>query len=126
MTNTDTNTELPRPSAATGPERFFGALRRTGVVRGRDRWIAGVCGGLAQRLGVNPAWVRGAAVVLALLGGLGLLLYGLAWALLPDATGRIEAEAAHRGDVSASFAVAVGLVVVDLLGGAGLSLPWHW
>ncbi|NAZ88682.1 PspC domain-containing protein, partial [Kineococcus indalonis] len=120
----------PTPSAGvagtTGPERFFGAVRRTGVTRGRDRWIAGVCGGLAARLGVNPAWVRAAAVVLALLGGLGLLLYGLAWALLPDATGRIEAEAAHRGDVSASFAVAVGLVVVDLLGGAGIGLPWTW
>ncbi|WP_432494958.1 PspC domain-containing protein [Kineococcus gypseus] len=117
--------EVPAGRRAA-PERFFDALRRSGVVRGRDRWVAGVCGGVGHRLGVNPAWVRGAVVVLALLGGLGLLLYGLAWALLPDLTGRIEAEAAHRGDVSASLVAAVALVVVDLAGGAGFGLPWNW
>ncbi|WP_432537075.1 PspC domain-containing protein [Kineococcus arenarius] len=132
-----TNTEIPTPSAGApheaadgprrpAPDRFFDAVRRTGATRTPDRWIAGVCAGLAHRLGVNPAVVRALAVLLVLLGGVGLLLYGLAWALLPDATGRIEAQAAHRGDVSGSFVAAVALVVVDLLGGAGIGFPWSW
>ncbi|WP_432484019.1 PspC domain-containing protein [Kineococcus esterisolvens] len=131
-----TNTEIPSPAAGAphedpraprpAPDRFFDAVRRTGLSRGHDRWVAGVCGAVAHRLGVNPAAVRVATVLLALLGGVGLLLYGVAWALLPDATGRIEAQAAHRGDVSASLVAAVGLVVLDLLGGAGLGLPWIW
>ncbi|MCI2237970.1 PspC domain-containing protein [Paenibacillus sp. TRM 82003] len=133
MTNTDANTdptgtsrELPPAGPRPGPDRFFDGVRRTGLTRGHDRWVAGVCGGVAHRLGVNPAAVRVGVVVLALLGGLGVLLYGLAWAVLPDATGRIEAQAAHRGDVSASFVAAVGLVVLDLIGGVGLGLPWNW
>lgn len=111
-----------RPSAA---DRFFVALRRSGPTRSSERWVAGVAGGTARRLGVDPLAVRVAFVVLSLFGGLGLGLYGLAWALLPDATGRIEAQAAHRGDVSGALAVAVGLVVLDLILGQGLlGLGW--
>lgn len=133
MTTTE-NTQSSEPHADPTPvnltkqssaDRFFGAIRRTGLVRSRDRWVAGVSGGIAQRIGVDPVVVRVAFVVLSLFGGLGLGLYGLAWALLPDATGRIEAQAAQRGDVSPSLAIAVGLVVLDLLLGQGLlGLGW--
>jgi len=90
-------------------------------VRGEDRWFAGVCGALARRLGVDPVVVRGVLVALTVVGGLGLALYGLAWALLPDARGRVEAESALRGDVSASLAGAGALVVVDLVVGGGVT-----
>ncbi|WP_432547737.1 PspC domain-containing protein [Kineococcus sp. SYSU DK004] len=107
--------------ARSGADRFFDRVRGLGVVRGGDRWVGGVAGGLAQRLSV-PSWtVRAAFVVLALLGGAGLTLYGLAWALLPDSTGRIEAQAAQRGDVSVALVVAGLLVVGDLLFGVN---PW--
>jgi phage shock protein PspC (stress-responsive transcriptional regulator) len=113
---------LTKPSSA---DRFFDAIRRAGLVRGQDRWVAGVAAGIARRVGVEPVVVRAAFVVLSLFGGLGVGLYGLAWALLPDATGRIEAQAAQRGDVSGAFAVAVGLVVLDLILGQGLlGLGW--
>lgn len=119
---TDAPQDTAKPSAV---DRFFAAIRRSGIVRSRDRWIAGVAGGIAERAGVNPLAVRAAFVVLSLFGGLGLGLYGLAWALLPDATGRIEAQAAQRGDVSGSLALAVGLVVLDLVLGQGLlGLGW--
>ncbi|WP_432562420.1 PspC domain-containing protein [Kineococcus sp. SYSU DK003] len=111
-----------RPSAA---DRFFGAIRRSGLVRSRDRWIAGVAGGIAQRTGIDPTAVRIGFVVLSLFGGIGIGLYGLAWALLPDGTGRIEAQAAQRGDVSGALVLAVGLVVLDLIVGNGLlGLGW--
>ncbi|PRY14036.1 PspC domain-containing protein [Kineococcus rhizosphaerae] len=113
------------PAARTAADRFFTGVRRTRLVRSRDRWVAGVAGGLADRAGVNVNVVRVAFVVLSLFGGIGLGLYGLAWALLPDATGRIEAQAALRGDVSAPLVLAIGLVVLDLVFGNGLlGLGW--
>ncbi|NYD22392.1 PspC domain-containing protein [Kineococcus aurantiacus] len=114
------------PATRTAADRFFGAVRRTRLVRSRDRWIAGVAGGVAERAGVNPNVVRVAFLVLSLFGGIGLGLYGLAWLLLPDATGRIEAQqAVQRGDVSGALVLAVGLVVLDLVVGNGLlGLGW--
>jgi len=110
-----------------GIDRFYDAVRGWGAVRGSDRWVAGVCGGLGRRFGLDPLVVRGAFVLLALMGGVGLLLYGLGWALLPDAAGRIEAEAARHGDVSASLVAAGALVLLDLLLGNGLlGLGWIW
>lgn len=48
-----------------------------------DRWLAGVCGGLARLTGVAP-WVwRLATVVLALWGGGGVLVYLLLWIFVP-------------------------------------------
>ncbi|NAZ82442.1 PspC domain-containing protein [Kineococcus sp. R8] len=111
------------PSAATA-DRFFAAVRAWGAVRpvepGQRRWLAGVCGALATRWNADPLLVRGGFVLLTLLGGVGLALYGLAWALLPDARGRLEAESAVRGDVSAALVLATALVVVDLVAGHGL------
>ena len=48
-----------------------------------DEKIAGVCGGLAEYFGVDYTLVRLIAVVLALLGGSGLLLYLVAWIIMP-------------------------------------------
>ena len=60
-----------------------------------DRQIAGVCGGLAEYLGLDPLLVRIVMVVLALAGGgLGGLFYVLAWVFIPEAPGRDGSEAA--------------------------------
>lgn len=48
-----------------------------------DRVIAGVCGGLAQHLGLPPVVIRIAMGVGVLLGGAGALLYLWLWALTP-------------------------------------------
>ena len=112
------------PAPRTAADRFFAAVRQYGAVRatehGPRRRVAGVAGALAERWGIAPWVLRGAFVVLTLAGGIGLGLYGLGWALLPDARGRLEAEAAHRGDVSPTFVLVVALIVVDLLLGHGL------
>jgi|tagenome__1003787_1003787.scaffolds.fasta_scaffold20350787_2 phage shock protein C len=47
-----------------------------------DKKIAGVCGGLARYLGVDPVLVRIGAVVLAAMGP-GLIAYVAAWILVP-------------------------------------------
>jgi phage shock protein PspC (stress-responsive transcriptional regulator) len=48
-----------------------------------DRYIAGVCGGLAQYLEVDSAMVRVVFLVLFVFGGIGLLPYFYAWLALP-------------------------------------------
>lgn len=49
-----------------------------------DRWLGGVCGGLAASTGFE-SWVwRLIVVVLALFGGAGVLLYLLLWIFVPS------------------------------------------
>jgi phage shock protein PspC (stress-responsive transcriptional regulator) len=51
----------------------------------RDRMIAGVCGGLAESLGLDAGLIRIALVALTVLGfGVGIVLYLAAWFLAPE------------------------------------------
>ena len=50
-----------------------------------DRKIAGVCGGMGEWLDVDPVFLRVAFVLLALLGGLGILVYVVLWLFVPRA-----------------------------------------
>ncbi|WP_127126638.1 PspC domain-containing protein [Georgenia sp. SYP-B2076] len=111
----------PAWQATPASSGFFDSLRRTGVWRGEDRWIGGVAAGVARRLDVDPLLVRGILVVMTLFGGLGMLLYGVAWALLPEESdGRIHLQEALRGNVDAALAGALAFVVI------GISRPGTW
>ncbi len=48
-----------------------------------DKMLAGVCGGLAEYLGIDAVFVRLAAVLLAFASGVGLFLYPVLWLVLP-------------------------------------------
>ena len=48
-------------------------------------------------MGIDPLIVRGIFIVLALFAGVGVLLYGIAWALLPEPDGRIHVQEAAAG-----------------------------
>lgn len=48
-----------------------------------EKMIGGVCGGLAESLDVDPTLVRLVFVLLALLGGHGILLYLILWIVMP-------------------------------------------
>ena len=61
------------------PERPYRRL----TLSVNNKMFAGVCGGIAEYFGVDPTLVRLAAVVLALLGGSGLFIYGVAWIIMP-------------------------------------------
>ena len=50
-----------------------------------DRIIAGVCGGLAAYLHVDPLILRILFVVLAILNGIGVLVYLALWIVVPSA-----------------------------------------
>src|SRR5512146_2811448 len=49
-----------------------------------DKKIAGVCGGLAEYLDMDPTLVRLIWVMLALFVGWGILGYLIAWIVLPE------------------------------------------
>jgi phage shock protein C len=55
------------------------------LVRSRnDRMIAGVAGGLAATLNIDPLLVRIVLLALAFLNGFGLMLYVALWLLVPN------------------------------------------
>jgi phage shock protein PspC (stress-responsive transcriptional regulator) len=60
-------------------------------------WIGGVAAGIGARLGIDPVIVRGVLLVFALFGAPAFLLYGAAWLLLPDTSGRIHLERLFAG-----------------------------
>jgi phage shock protein PspC (stress-responsive transcriptional regulator) len=114
-------TTTPASTPTPALDRFFDALRRSSVTRSQNRVIAGVCSGIAERLGVSAAIVRVAAVVLALFGP-GVFLYLLAWLFLPRYDGQVRLERAVRGGEASSIVllvVAMLAIVPDLFG------HWH-
>ena len=127
-TTTSTGHTGGDPDPAAGPARsggFFAAVRRTGLFRADDRWIGGVCGGLAARFGIDTMLVRGLFAVTVLLGGLGLILYGVAWALLPEQRdGRIHVEEMLAGRFDVALLGAFAFVLVGL--GRGDHWFWFW
>jgi phage shock protein C len=49
-----------------------------------NRQVAGVCGGLAQYFGIDATLIRVLFVVLAVLGGSGIVLYLALWVIVPS------------------------------------------
>jgi phage shock protein PspC (stress-responsive transcriptional regulator) len=49
-----------------------------------DRWIGGVCSGLARRFGVSSGVMRLIFVVSCLLPGPQFIIYLILWALMPS------------------------------------------
>lgn len=65
-------------------DKFFSTIRGLGLRRGPQRWLGGVCGGIATKLNVDVAFVRIAFLLFALLPGPAFVLYLAAWLILPD------------------------------------------
>jgi len=109
--------------------------------------IAGVCGGLARSLGVDPLVARVAIVVLTLAGGTGAVAYVAAWLLLPRdghaasvAQTMIHERRWDLAQVVAAGSVLVGALLIVrntgfwfddavvwplLLAGVGLAVIWR-
>ncbi len=112
----------------TGPRvtrdeiRDLGRLRRSRS----DRKIAGVAGGLARHLDIDPIITRVALVVLIFFGGAGLLIYGACWLLLPDEyteDAKLRLDERSRGVALIIVGVLAALAVIgDSMGDWGF--PW--
>ena len=79
-----------------------------------DRVVAGVCGGLAARLGVDATLVRLVFALLALAGGAGILLYFALWAY--GEGWRTWAAAALIAAAGAMLLLALGLSTTAVVG----------
>jgi phage shock protein PspC (stress-responsive transcriptional regulator) len=91
-----------------------------------DRKIAGVAGGLGRHLNIDPVIIRVLFVVLCFFGGAGFVLYGAAWLMVPEDTGKpaaIHTSDSTRNTLLIIAAVFAGLLLVgDSWGGFGF--PW--
>lgn len=60
------------------------APRKQKLTRSRSNsWFGGVCGGIAERFGLNPSLVRALFVLSVILPGPQVLLYLLLWIIIP-------------------------------------------
>ena len=100
------------------------AARRIPVIDDDRRKLAGVCAGIARRLGIDVRVVRITFIVLTLAGGIGVALYGLAY-LAMTSTGALHDPAEVLRDVGLSWreSLGAGLGVAALAVAVGL--PWR-
>ncbi|MBZ5740163.1 PspC domain-containing protein [Nocardioides mangrovi] len=107
----DPNAEAPHtggPRVGRDQVRDLGRLRRSIG----DRKVAGVAGGLARHLDVDPLVLRIAFVVLVFFGGAGIILYAACWLLVPEEnSGR---AALNLDDRSRTFALLIAGAVATL------------
>lgn len=106
------------PVGSQTAHRFFNWVRNAYLRRrSDDRWIGGVCGGIAERLGWSTGLVRTIMLVFVLFFGAGAAFYGLAWFILPDRHNVIIAEDLFAGKWHNSL---VGIIIC-LIASAGSS-----
>jgi phage shock protein PspC (stress-responsive transcriptional regulator) len=118
------------PHAPTQPgDPPTGSRPRRLVREPDDRRIAGVCAGLADRLGLDVSLVRVAAVVLALFTPVGLIAYLVAWAIVPERRAdepRVVAPAAdlpHLGRIPLWLLILGGIALARALSDGSW---WSW
>src|SRR5437763_3523825 len=80
------------------------------------RVIAGVCAGIARYFGIDPLVVRLVFIAAAAAGGIGVVVYGAAWLLMPAGEHGERGRVRVRGD-RAAVEVALGsaLLMASLL-----------
>jgi len=89
-----------------------------------DRMIAGVCGGLAHYLGLDPLIIRIVFVVLALTNGVGIAIYALLWIFVPGENAVwSDRETTVRENVDEIRDTAVGFTQDAR---EGLEKRWDW
>ena len=89
--------------------------------------IAGIAGGLAKYLGIDPVLVRLGIVVLVIAGGSGILAYLVAWIVIPEEPPRSDADweesqATQTIPASGKTRTVVGITLVVI--GIGLLAEW--
>ncbi|MDJ0340578.1 PspC domain-containing protein [Streptomyces sp. H10-C2] len=87
---------------------------RRRIVRSRRRVVAGVCDGAGRYFEIDPVIFRVVLSVLALTGGIGLIVYGMAWLVIPQ-EGEDQSEA-HRLLSGRVEGTALTAVLVALVG----------
>src|SRR4051794_12434198 len=82
------------------------------------RVVAGVCAGLAGHLGVDALVVRLVFLAATFAGGLGFVVYGAMWLVVPEDERLATAAPARRriaGRAAVEVALGAGLLVLSVL-----------
>lgn len=75
--------------------------------------LGGVCAGIARYLGIDVVVVRVIVVMATAMGGIGIVLYGLAWVLMPVAP---SAGGTNRVPTARAQGAAIALIVIGVVG----------
>lgn len=128
----------------SAPARNDGHMSSIWTVRRSvtDHKVGGLCGGIAEQRGIDPVLVRVGCVLLALSGGIGLVLYAAGWLMIPlvgETRTRLDdtfPQVAHwprelRLVLVAAVAIVVAIVLSPFLpfglGSAGiLAAVWYF
>ena len=78
-------------------------------MRSETRLVAGVCGGVADHLGLAVGYIRLAFLFLTALGGIGIILYAWLWVFTPSAQESQADELRSAGTRRRSLAEELGL-----------------
>jgi len=65
-----------RPEKYDGPKRLYRSRK--------DRWVAGVCGGMGEYFDIDPILIRALWAIAIFAGGTGLLAYLVCIVLIPE------------------------------------------
>jgi signal transduction histidine kinase len=91
-----------------------------------DKLVAGVAGGLAEHLRLQPLVVRIAFAVLAAMGGVGILLYAAFWAVVPMGAPSSGRRVSRTDQLPAIVAVGVGGMVLAGISGVVFDTAVAW
>jgi len=120
-----TTTPPDAPAEDTGPRPSRDDIRDLGRLRRsvHDRKVAGVAGGLARHLDIDPVILRVAFVVLTFFGGAGLIVYGACWLLVPEEG--TESAPVQLDDKSRTVAlIVIGVIAALALVGDSWGAYW--
>ncbi|HQU26330.1 MAG TPA: PspC domain-containing protein [Acidimicrobiales bacterium] len=125
---TDSPPEAPPTTPTTSPPSGEPRPVRHLTRSTSHRVLGGVCGGVAERVDMDPVVVRVIFVVLALLWGFGVLVYLAMWVVVPGdgaAAGAPPAEAGHAGwwlrvALPLGVLVAAAVAVLAFVGHSGV------
>jgi len=93
----------------------------------KNRIIAGVCGGIAEYLNIDPTIIRLLWVLFSLLHGVGIILYIVAAIIIPEEPREGEESGLSPGqDITNPllFLLGVGLLCIGVIGFMITITPW--
>ena len=90
----------------------------------KNSMIAGVCGGVGEYFNIDPTIVRLLAVLLIFAEGIGILLYIIAWIIVPRAEvieGEVQVEKETNSKKYLPGLIIIGVGIIFLLNNF---IPW--
>ena len=97
---------IPQPKQEEEGQRLV-QMSKKRLNRSENKVIAGVCSGIAERLGQDPAVVRAIGIIFTVLTlGFGALVYLVFWVIMPEGqqgySGYIDVQPVHERDVTSA------------------------